>query len=170
MITPVTVSAACFAHEVWIRVEGRGNFQSSGSIKRFVHAMIQRGHRSFVVDLGSCEHMDSTFMGTLTGISQNLRELGQGSLLALNVSARNVELLENLGLNFLFDVEPLGELVRTPAEEGAELMPLPLESGHEQAVVLSAHEALIAANPANAARFKDVLEYLKTTPAEPSEG
>ena len=169
MITPISVSAACFDHEVWIRVEGRGNFLSSGSIKRFVHAMIQRGHRRFVVDLGSCEHMDSTFMGTLTGIAQNLRELGQGSLLALNVSARNVELLENLGLNFLFDVEQLGEVVRTPAEADAELMPLPLESGHEKAIVLSAHEALIAANSANAARFKDVIEYLKNTPDEPSD-
>jgi anti-anti-sigma factor len=170
VITPVSVSVACFDNEVWIRVEGRGNFQSSGSIKRFVHAMIQRGHRKFVVDLGACEHMDSTFMGTLTGISQNLRELGQGLLLALNVSTRNVELLENLGLNFLFDVEPLEEPARTPAEEGAELMPLPLETGHEKAIVLSAHEALIAANPANAARFKDVIEYLKKAPDEPSEG
>ena len=169
MTTPVSVSAACFDDEVWIRIEGRGNFQSSGSIKRFVHAMIQRGHRRFVVDLGSCEHMDSTFMGTLTGISQNLRELGQGSLLALNVSARNVELLENLGLNFLFDVEPLGEPARTPSEDGAELMPLPLELGHEKSIVLSAHEALIAANPANASRFKDVIEYLKMAPDEPSE-
>lgn len=159
--SPVTVKVACFDREVWIRVEGRGNFQGSGSLKKFVHAMIQRGYRDFIVDLAACEHMDSTFMGTLTGISQNLRELGQGSLRTLNVSPRNVELLENLGLNFLFSVEPLEAELKTPAEKGAELMALPTDPGSEKEIVLAAHEALIAANPLNASRFKDVMEYLK---------
>ena len=158
---PASVSVACFEKEVWIRIEGRGNFQSSGSIKKFVQAMILRGHRSFVIDLGSCEHMDSTFMGTLTGISQKLRELGQGSLLAINVCPRNLELLENLGLTMLFGAEAVGGTHRTPAEAGAQLMKLPIDPVSDREIVLSAHEALIAANPANAERFRDVLEYLK---------
>ena len=106
-------------------------------------------------------------MGTLTGISQNLRELGQGSLRTLNVSPRNVELFENLGLDMLFGVEPAGEVPVSPAEQGAKLLQLPMESGPERDVVLSAHEALIAANPANAERFRDVLAYLKA--GEPSD-
>ncbi len=158
---PAIVSVACFDDQVWIRVEGRGNFQSSGSLKQFVLAMIRRGHRQFVVDLGACEHMDSTFMGTLTGISQQLRELGQGSLRALNVSPKNVGLLENLGLNFLFDVEPVGETPRLPAEPGAALLPLPEQTGAEKEIILAAHEALAASSPENAARFRDVLEYLR---------
>jgi len=159
--SPVTVSVACFDREVWVRIEGRGNFQGSGSLKKFVHAMIQRGYRDFIIDLAACDHMDSTFMGTLTGISQNLRELGQGGLRTLNVSPRNVELLENLGLNFLFSVEPVGAELKLPAEEGAELMALPPESGPEKEVILAAHEALVAANPINADRFRDVLGYLQ---------
>ncbi len=158
---PVTISVACFDREVWIRVEGRGNFQGSGALKKFVHAMILRGYRNFLIDLVACDHMDSTFMGTLTGISQNLRELGQGKLRVVNVSPRNVELLENLGLNFLFDVEPLGAEPLRPAEQGAKLMTLPAESGPEKEIILAAHEALVAANPINADRFRDVLEYLK---------
>jgi anti-sigma B factor antagonist len=161
MTTPANVSAGCFDQEVWIRIEGRGNFQSSGSIRKFVQAMIQRGRRQFVVDLALCDHMDSTFMGTLTGISQNLRELGQGSLIMINVAPRNVELMENLGLNFLFGIEAAGPAVRTPAEEGAKLMPLPVDAGADKDIILLAHEALIAANPANANRFRDVLDYLK---------
>jgi anti-anti-sigma factor len=159
--SPVAVSVACFDREVWIRIEGRGNFQGSGALKKFVCAMIQRGYREFIVDLAACEHMDSTFMGTLTGISQNLRELGQGSLRTLNVSPRNVELLENLGLNFLFDVEPVGTELKIPAELGAELMTLPIETGPEKEIILDAHEALVAANAVNADRFRDVLEYLR---------
>jgi len=161
MITPATVSAGCFDQEVWIRIEGRGNFQSSGSIRKFVQAMIQRGRRQFVVDLASCEHMDSTFMGTLTGISQNLRELGQGSLQVINATARNVELMENLGLNFLFGIEAAGITVRTPAEEGVKLMALPVDTSGEKQVILSSHAAFSEANPANAERFRDVLDYLK---------
>jgi anti-anti-sigma regulatory factor len=42
--------------------------------------MIRRGHREFVVDLGDCELMDSTFMGTLAGVALRLREIGQGEL------------------------------------------------------------------------------------------
>ena len=162
MATPsVTVSVACFDREVWVRIQGRGNFQGSGALKKFVHAMIQRGYREFIVDLAACDHMDSTFMGTLTGISQNLRHLGQGSLRTVNVSPRNVELLENLGLNFLFEVEPLEAELKRPAEQGAEMMVLPSESGPEKELILAAHEALVAANPLNAERFRDVLEYLK---------
>ena len=161
MTTPATVSAGCFDQEVWIRIEGRGNFQSSGSIRKFVQAMMLRGRRQFVVDLAYCDHMDSTFMGTLTGISQNLRELGQGSLLVINVAPRNVDLMENLGLNFLFGIEAAGPTMRTPAGEGVKLMPLPVDTIAEKDVILSAHEALIAANPANAERFRDVLDYLK---------
>jgi anti-anti-sigma factor len=161
MTTPANVSAGCFDQDVWIRIEGRGNFQSSGSIRKFVQAMIQRGRRQFVVDLAACDHMDSTFMGTLTGISQNLRDLGQGSLTVINVAPRNVDLMENLGLNFLFGVEAAGPTLRRPLEEEMKLMPLPLDVHADKDIILAAHEALIAANPSNAERFKDVLDYLK---------
>ena len=167
MNTPVTVSVACFDREVWVHVAGRGNFQGSAPLKTFVQAMILRGYREFVVDLAACNHMDSTFMGTLTGISQNLRELGQGSLRTLNVSPRNVDLFRNLGLDMLFAVEASGEVPIRPAEEGARLLQLPMETGPERDVVLSAHEALITANPANADRFRDVLAYLKN--GEPAD-
>lgn len=166
MNPPVTVSVACFDREVWIHVEGRGNFQGSAPLKKFVQAMILRGYREFVIDLASCDHMDSTFMGTLTGISQNLRELGQGSLRVLNVSPRNVELFVNLGLDMLFSVEAMGESAVKPAEAGAQLLQLPMEAGPERELILSAHQALVAAHPDNAERFRDVLEYLKASGAE----
>jgi len=162
MVTsPVTVSVACFGKEVWIRVAGRGNFQGSGSLKKFAQSMILRGYREFLIDLSSCDHMDSTFMGTLTGISQNLRELGQGSLRTVNVSPRNVDLLENLGLNFLFSVEPRGEQLEVPSLAEKQLTDLPTALDPEKEVVMSAHEALAAVSSVNADRFRDVLEYLR---------
>lgn len=158
---PPSVSVACFGREVWIRVEGRGNFQGCPSLRKFSEAMIARGYRNFTVDLAACEYMDSTFMGILTGLSQSLRTLGEGSLRALNVNRRNADLFLNLGLDHLFAVEPAGAEPVTPGVPDAKLLPLPCDEGAEREVVLAAHEALIAANPHNAERFRDVLDYLK---------
>jgi anti-sigma B factor antagonist len=161
--TPTSVSVACFGREVWIRIEGRGNFQGCPALRKFTEAMIARGYRDFSLDLAACEHMDSTFMGTLAGISQQLRTLGGGTLRTLNVSPRNADLFENLGLNHLFAVEPSGPEPVMPSVAGAKLLPLPCDSGTtgDRELVLAAHEALVAANPENADRFRDVLDYLK---------
>ena len=58
---------------VWVRVSGRGSFQNSGPLKDFAKEMLARGYKSFVIDLGECPVMDSTFMGTLAGIALKLQ-------------------------------------------------------------------------------------------------
>ena len=88
--------------------------------------MLERGYRHFVVDLNSCTVMDSTFMGTLAGIALRLREFGNGSLLVRNANERNWDLLQNLGLNNLFDVESKGSELVTENLVGAS----PLEADH----------------------------------------
>jgi anti-sigma B factor antagonist len=62
---------------VWIRVEGNGSSTNSAALKEFAKEMIQRGVREFIVDLCDCPAMDSTFMGTLAGISLSLRRVGR---------------------------------------------------------------------------------------------
>ncbi len=119
--------------------------------------MIQRGSREFVVDLGACELMDSTFMGTLAGVALRLREIGQGNLRAVNVNPRNASLLENLGLDQLFDVDT-GPGPATPATVAA---PISSETSDQKETVLEAHEALVAADSHNAVKFKDVIDYLR---------
>ncbi len=123
--------------------------------------MVNRGFREFVVDLKSCPLMDSTFMGTLAGVALRLRELGQGHLRVVNLNERNQDLLGNLGLDQLFTmgvtvVEPIGpEPVQQPLPAGA------VDKESQARTMLEAHEAVVEANPENAAKFKDVLEYLK---------
>lgn len=161
---PSSVLVGCFQRMVWVKVEGRGTFQNSSGLKEFVKQMIQRGYREFVVDLLDCEVMDSTFMGTLAGVALRLRELGQGSLRAVNVNERNAELLANLGLDQLFEVEPMVEGREPVKPASSDLVRAAPRAGSAQdsrEVVLEAHEALVEADAANAARFKDVLEYLR---------
>jgi len=59
---------------------------------------------SSFVDLCNCPVMDSTFMGTLAGISLWLGELGESCLSVVNLNERNAESLCSLGLDQLFKV------------------------------------------------------------------
>jgi anti-sigma B factor antagonist len=144
---------------VWVRVEGKGSFLNSTGLKEFAKEMVNRGFREFAIDLKNCTVMDSTFMGTLAGIALRLRELGQGTLRVTNLNERNSDLLSNLGLDQLFVIEArnsnAAEAAQTPLAGAA-----PDKTAQAQ-TMLEAHEACVEANEANAAKFKDVLEYLK---------
>lgn len=143
-------------------MEGKGSFQNSQGMKDFSREMMNRGHREFVLDLKNCGVMDSTFMGTLAGMGLRLKELGQGNLHVINSNERNTDLLQNLGLDHLFDLNsPEVERVLHPGGVEA-LDPDALSKMNTAETMLEAHEALIEAAPENEARFKDVLEYLKT--------
>lgn len=71
-------------------------------MKEFVVRMIAKGRQEFVLDLGACELMDSTFMGMLTSVAFQLREVQSGQLRVVRANERNFSLLESLGLDHLF--------------------------------------------------------------------
>ena len=157
MIAPSAILVGVADRTVWVRVEGKGSFQNAGGLKVFGKEMTNRGYRQFVVDLKGCPVMDSTFMGMLTSIAMHLRELGSGQLCIVNLNDRNRDLLTNLGLDRFFNMD--GALGTAPAHA-----PLPAVTEDKQTraeTMIEAHEAVIAANPANEAKFKDVLDYLK---------
>jgi anti-sigma B factor antagonist len=160
--SPTSILVGVTSRGVHVRVEGKGSFQTSPALKEFSKQMLERGYRSFVVDLQSCPVMDSTFMGTLAGIALRLREFGNGALLVRNANERNTDLLRNLGLNNLFAVE---SKVSETAEPVVDAAPLDADQGigrtDQAECMIEAHEALVDADPENLARFKDVLEYLK---------
>jgi len=147
---------------VWVRVEGKGNFLNSGSLKEFAQEMVNRGYREFIVDLKNCAMMDSTFMGTLAAVALRLREIGQGHLHVVHCGERSRDLLSGLGLDQIFDIRSNGAAapecteVKENAPEGADS-----RKKETTETMLEAHEALCDAAPENLSRFKDVLEYLK---------
>jgi len=142
---------------VWVRVDGRGTFQNSTGMKEFAAEMTRRGHREFIVDLRNCELMDSTFMGTLAGIAMRLGP--EGKLHVVHPNARCRQVLKNLGLDRIVSVEEESPAA-APGEplRDAEGNP-PREAKRE--TIIEAHENLVAADPANAVRFKDVIDFLK---------
>ena len=146
---------------VWVRVEGKGSFLNSTGLKEFTKEMTNRGYREFVVDLNSCPVMDSTFMGTLAFVALRLRDLGQGELRVINLNERNHDLLCNLGLDQLFTICAAGEMSGAIPPQPQALPADVADKRTQKETMLAAHEAVVAANPANAAKFKDVLEFLK---------
>ena len=160
------VSIACIDENIWIRVVGRGSFQCSPCLKKIVQEQLEQGRHDYIIDLGECEQLDSTFMGTLAGIAQRLKIKKKGSLRVINVSEGNKQLMENLGLDQLFPIRPMAE--------GKEVPPVAAEHAFSQIteaaniskelaeeIVRSAHEALVTANQSNAPKFQSLLEIIR---------
>jgi len=148
---------------IWMRVEGRGTFENCQGLKEFSRRMISKGHTEFILDLEKCELMDSTFMGTLAALAFSLRD-SQGRLRVVRANTRNFSLLESLGLDNLFAVEPEPS---GPAPAAFKKTDISDRDSQEARVhILEAHEALIEADPRNAVRFQDVIEFLKSEAPE----
>lgn len=146
----------------FIQVTGRGSFQNAGAVKSFYTELLQKGVNRFVVDLNECTYLDSTFLGTLTGLGMRLKEksAGKGRLHIINVNARNVELLHNLGLDRLFniDVTPRDFAQPGPLQE---MKPEKVDREESAQQMLEAHTNLVEWDSKNIPKFKDVIIYLK---------
>ena len=151
------ILVSCADRIVWVRVEGNGSSTNSTGLKDFAKEMIHRGAREFIVDLWNCPAMDSTFMGTLAGISLWLRELGEGCLSVVNLNKRNAESLCSFGLNQLSNVSV------SAIKKDAQTFAIQLDDNRttRAQTMVEAHEALIKAVPENLPKFKDVIQYLK---------
>jgi anti-anti-sigma regulatory factor len=156
---------------------GRGTFQNSQPLRQFALEKVDQGQEEFVVDLGLCQGMDSTFLGVLAGIGLRLGQNGRAAPVhVINIGPRNMESLQTLGLDRLFTMnsgEPpplteddyhilpdtdLTQLARPPGkDETADLM-------------IEAHTNLIRADERNASRFKELTRFLRQSVERRSKG
>ena len=151
-----------YSDPVLVRIEGRASFMNSGSLKSFFAEMTKQGKARFVVDFLHCSSMDSTFLGVLAGAALELRRhQPPGTLMLARVGERNLELIRNLGLHRLAMVDS-GSFSMDFNSGNAQALTEQLKSEVESArLVLDAHENLVSADSANAAKFQDVLAFLR---------
>ncbi|MBM3858160.1 MAG: STAS domain-containing protein [Verrucomicrobia bacterium] len=159
--------------DVHVRIVGRGTFQNGQPLRRCAMEMLERGCSQIFVDLGQCQGMDSTFLGVLAGIGLRLAQGGKGGKVhVINVSARNVELLQTLGLDRLFDVNFIGRDQTGhafPEESSFQMLPdsdlmetaKGLNKFDTANFMLEAHGNLIKADPRNAPKFQDLTKFLR---------
>lgn len=148
-----------------VRVTGRGSFKSCPGLKQFGLSCIEKGCRRIVVDLKDCVGMDSTFMGVLAGLAAALKKNGGGVLAAINLNAKNMALLDTLGLTSMITTCGVG-VESDQLAAGIGVAPVQLDtSGADKrmmtATMLEAHETLAGVSTANLPKFKHVLEYLR---------
>lgn len=146
-----------------IRIIGRANFTSSVDFKTVVNELQQRGCSYFVLDLSECVLMDSTFLGLLAGLGLRLSggngDDGRYGVELFNPSARITELLETLGVLRLFKVTQGSFGAGGTAEAVQHSSPAPSKAEVTRTCI-EAHKTLMDLSPANAARFKDVTQFL----------
>jgi anti-sigma B factor antagonist len=144
-----------------IRISGRATFICSADFKTLVYRLRDHQCQRFVLDLTECSIMDSTFLGILARFGLNLSSQtgAAGSVQIVNPNNRIVGLLENLGVDHLFEVISGAQ---PPSANGAAKVELTASTDKREATrtSLEAHETLSQLSPENAARFKDVIRFL----------
>ena len=146
-----------------IKICGRANFASSPDFKTLLNELAQKGYCHFIIELGECVLMDSTFLGVLAGFGIKLNPNGAPAERGIelhNASARVSELLDNLGAAHLFNTTA-GPL-QLPSDVQKTCTPESKNPTHEEITrtSLEAHQTLMAMNPENVTRFKDVAQFL----------
>ena len=145
-----------------VKISGRANFSFSPDFKALLTGLAQKGYRHFIIDLSECVLMDSTFLGVLAGFGLKMNQApdpNQRGVELSNPNARITELLENLGALHLFKI--ITGALQLP-DDVKSSSPEPANPTHEEITrtCLEAHKILMAVNPDNVARFKDVAQFL----------
>ncbi|MBI4577481.1 MAG: STAS domain-containing protein [Planctomycetes bacterium] len=136
---------------IYIRVEGMASMATASTLKSFADRMVREGHRRFIVDLGPCTGMDSTFMGTLMSLVQQLEGTDGPGVLIANASADCLALLENIGLTRFVR---LAERLSVPADlELQTLEPGDLSGPQRLRFIKEVHENLVRIDRRNQERF-----------------
>ena len=162
-VPAVQILLAITEQAVLIKVQGKASFAISTDFKTVVQELRKRRHQNFLIDVSECPLMDSTFLGVLAGLgiesgSENSAPDNRPIKL-VNPTSRVSDLLESLGVSHLFT------LVRGPIPSEVSGQLIPAASGAHSKVEVSrtclqAHETLMALNPGNVAKFKDVARFL----------
>ena len=135
-------------------IAGSGNWMASTDFYECANRLLKRKHR-LTIDLGACEHLDSTFLGTLHEIAMSNPQAVRLQRVPENIKA----LFEEL------DMSGLIELISVLAEPTPDRMQ-PLRSaekdvGEQGQRVLRSHEILATLSDENQERFRGVVEALK---------
>ncbi len=150
-------------HCACIKLIGKANCTSTPEFQALFLELWKTGCRHFILDLSECGFMDSTFLGILAwaGLKVNPSppDPEERVVELYNPSAGIAELIESLGVLHLFKLTQ-GQGTLPQAGETRDIMLAQPTSEQCKRASLAAHQLLSQINPANAAKFKDVVAFL----------
>ena len=154
------IEVAESGHTAYIKIHGKGTFKLAPDFKDFVEQEMKKNMRGILIDLYSCETLDSTFIGTITSLTLKYANSNKSRIRLFNVNKHIRSILKNLGLINILDIFD----EENAPEEKFESIASGNKSKIEIAgLMLDAHETLASLNNKNAAEFKNVVEMLSKT-------
>ncbi|MEI7730701.1 MAG: STAS domain-containing protein [Verrucomicrobiota bacterium] len=149
---------------VCIRIAGRATCAISVDFQHLLEDCAEQGSRRFILDLDQCLTMDSTFLGTLAAFNERLAEQPASNppaaILLYHPTDRIRTLLDNLGIAERFPLADTGDWQQGKFEEIQCGQGVPDKTELIRAS-LKAHQTLMAVNPDNVPKFKDVVSMLE---------
>jgi anti-sigma B factor antagonist len=91
------------------KIVGVGTFQSAVGFKATYMDLLADGVTDYVVDLGECDILDSTFLGTILGLALKVRALPAGHVYVVKPNETVKSLFRGTGLDQIFDMWEPGE-------------------------------------------------------------
>ena len=133
-----------------VTVSGRANFEYAVPLRDLANSTAE--FAAFRFDMKECTAMDSTFMGVLTMLALKAKKSGK-TIDICNAQDTLKKLLRDLGVAKLFTFKE-SDINDAGTNSGIKSDMLTTAETVEEA-----HRALADADPENAIRFKDVIEF-----------
>jgi anti-sigma B factor antagonist len=86
-----------------LALKGRLTVGEASSVREKVSELLQQGRKSFILDLGQTDYIDSTGLGAMV-ICYTTVKKAEGTIKLLNLNKRNIELLVLTKLHTIFEV------------------------------------------------------------------
>ncbi|MBM4045006.1 MAG: STAS domain-containing protein [Planctomycetes bacterium] len=158
MTSKGSVDVAVSGGALYIKVAGLATMNNGRALHDFATEMIGAGFKDVVVDLLECTGMDSTFMGTLAGVTFHVPESSRPNVMVINASPHSRKLLESIGLTAFVQVKD--EPAPMPKVEMQHLRDGFTSDTEKLLFMKQAHETLIEMDKRNQARFGGFLQAL----------
>jgi anti-anti-sigma factor len=150
---------------LYIKAEGHVTAARCPELKALAFARLDASPppASVIVDLGSCEYMDSTFLGLLVGLTKRLLRVSGKPITLRGANATCQGLLKVIGVT---------RLVEISAEPPAPPEGLQRVGGGRASAefLIEAHEELAEISPENRDRFGSLLGVLKGSLKKDGDG
>ncbi|MEP7053462.1 MAG: STAS domain-containing protein [Pseudomonadota bacterium] len=149
------------------RYFGTVNFTLAPGLQRFLQHLIHDGGVSALVfDLTAAESLDSTNLGLMARVNEQVRDTGAANSVIISSNEDIDVVLRSMGFDQTFDVLAAGDALTAA---GAEPVSVEAASAQElRRTMLEAHRALMRLSEAGRLEFEPVVACLErdTTPSQ----
>lgn len=154
---PPSFEAARSGDALYVRIRGLGSMKNAPTLETLAVKAMDEGARRMVFDFVKCAGVDSTFMGLMLSLSSDLKELGGGGIVLINVDDHARRQLASVGVDAFVTIKD-GE---TKLPRKLKLTPVEATLTSESKrlkLIVKAHKQLVASDERNKAKFGAFLE------------